>query len=77
MFSRESGMQILGILGSELVIEEVLDRNMRALMSFWVIRLAVRTNERSIAVIFKAECIDLASRVGRTLDFLTHLKLAG
>jgi len=52
MFSRESGMQILGILGSELVIEEVLDRNMRALMSFWVIGLAVRTNERSIAVIF-------------------------
>jgi hypothetical protein len=52
MFSGESGMQILGILGSELVIKEVLDRNMRALMSFWVTGLAIRTNERNIAVIF-------------------------
>jgi len=68
-------MKILGILSSELIVEEVLDRDMRALMTLWVTRLALRADERSVTVVFKAECIYLASRMRRALDFLSSLKL--
>jgi hypothetical protein len=41
MFSGKAGVQIFGIMGSELVIEEILYRDKGALMAFWVVWLAV------------------------------------
>jgi len=50
---------------------------MGALMSFRVVRLAFRADERSITVIFQAKCMNLACRMSGALEFLANLDLSG
>jgi hypothetical protein len=39
-------------MGSELVVQEVLDRDKRALVSFWVGWLAFRADEGGFTMVF-------------------------